>query len=115
MVTSCDGMLGVASDVGGVGVGLEGPGLGPGNGRAASEWRECKVDACVYSILVIDACVHVCVSRMCVCMLLKDHALTEDDVNQWWRNDPWSELAAVCCPGCFRHFSLKFTVGMIST
>ena len=34
MVTSCDGMLGVASDVGGVGVGLEGPGLGPGNGRA---------------------------------------------------------------------------------
>ena len=34
IVTSCDGMLGVASDVGSVGVGLEGPGLGPGNGRA---------------------------------------------------------------------------------
>ena len=36
IVTSCDGMLGVASDVGGVhvGVGLEGTGVGPGNGRA---------------------------------------------------------------------------------
>ena len=47
----------------------------------------------VYSILVIDLCVHV--SRiLCVrmCMLLKDHALTEDDVNQWWRNDLWLEL-----------------------
>ena len=44
----------------------------------------------VYRILVIDARVHVCVSRICVsvCMLLKDHALTNDDVNQWWRNDP---------------------------
>ena len=90
MVTSCDGMLGVASDGGDVGVGLEGTGvglevtgLGPGNGRAVRGG---------------SAKYHVSVS---VCMLLKDHALTEDNVNQWWRKDPWSELAAVCCPGCF--------------
>ena len=44
-------------------------------------------------MLVCMSVYHVCVS---VCMLLKDHALTEEDVNQWRRNDPWGELAAVC-------------------
>ena len=37
----------------------------------------------LYSFIVIDVRVHVCVSRMCECVhVLKNHALTEDDVNQ---------------------------------
>ena len=48
-------------------------------------------------------CMSVCHVGVSVCMLLKDHALTEDDVNQWWRNDVCSELTTVCYPGCFQH------------